>query len=186
GCPGGGGVGAAWVWVRVGAAPRNPTSLSMARYALGLVLKKTEPARALELFDDAAELAASVRNSWWHTVSVMEAAATRAVHGDPAAAARGLVDVLDRWERLGDRTQQWLSLRYAVRLLARIGARDDAVVLHHAISAAGRPSPLDPARLAALAAAQGAQAFVDSAGRGAALSGADAVDLARTVLRRVG
>jgi hypothetical protein len=40
----------------------NPTARSMARYALGLVLKKSDPARALELFDRAAELAASVAN----------------------------------------------------------------------------------------------------------------------------
>ena len=58
----------------------NPTARSMARYALGLVLKKSEPDRALGLFDEAAELAASVQNFWWHGIALMEAAATRAVH----------------------------------------------------------------------------------------------------------
>ena len=43
----------------------NPTAQSMARYALGLVLKKSEPGRALALFDEAAALAAAVRNFWW-------------------------------------------------------------------------------------------------------------------------
>ncbi len=64
-------------------ATANPTAQSMARYALGLVLKKVEPDRALTLFDEAAELAAAVRNFWWEGIARMEAAATRAVHGDP-------------------------------------------------------------------------------------------------------
>lgn len=37
----------------------------MARYALGLVLKKTDPSRVLALLDEAARLAGSVRNFWW-------------------------------------------------------------------------------------------------------------------------
>ena len=47
----------------VAEATANPTARSMARYALGLVLKKSDPARALALFDEAAELAASVPTS---------------------------------------------------------------------------------------------------------------------------
>ena len=66
----------------------NPTARSMARYALGLVLKKTDPPRALALFDEAGELAASVHNFWWHGIALMEAAATRAVHGDGTAPPR--------------------------------------------------------------------------------------------------
>ena len=67
----------------------NPTARSMARYALGLVLKKTDPERALALFDEAAELAASVHNFWWEGIALMEAAATRAVHGDPGGGGPG-------------------------------------------------------------------------------------------------
>ena len=74
--------------VQVADGTANPTARSMARYALGLVLKKSDPDRALALFDEAAELAASVQNFWWHGIALMEAAATRAVHGDPASAAR--------------------------------------------------------------------------------------------------
>jgi predicted ATPase/DNA-binding SARP family transcriptional activator len=128
--------------VPVADATANPTARSMARYALGLVLKKSEPDRALALFDEAAELAASVQNFWWHGIALMEAAATRAVHSDPATAARLFIDVLDHWDRVGDWSQQWLNLRYVTRLLVRLGADDDAVVLHHALVSAGRPSPL--------------------------------------------
>jgi len=122
----------------------NPTARSMARYALGLVLKKADPGRALTLFDEAAELAASVRNFWWHGIALMEAAATRAVHGDPLAAARAFLDVLDHWDQAGDATQQWLNLRYVARLLQRVDARSDAATLHPFLVAAGKPSPLGP------------------------------------------
>ena len=114
----------------------------MARYALGLVRKKSKPDRALALFDDAAELAASVQNFWWHGIALMEAAATRAVHGETATAAKALIDVIDHWDRVGDWSQQWLNLRYVTRFLVRVGADDDALTLHHALVAAGKGSPL--------------------------------------------
>lgn len=136
------GVAAALESVQVAEATGNPTARSMALYALGLVRKKADPPAALLLLDQAAELAADVQNFWWHGVAMMEAAATRAVHGDPVIAARALVDVLDHWDRAGDRTQQWLNLRYVVRLLVRIGATAEAAALHHSLVAAGRPSPL--------------------------------------------
>ena len=49
--------------------------------------------------------------------------------------------VLDHWDRVGDWTQQWLNLRYITRLLARLGADDDALALHRCLVAAGKPSP---------------------------------------------
>jgi hypothetical protein len=162
------GVSAAEEAVRVSDTTANPTARSMARYALGLVLKKSEPDRALALFDDAAEMAASVQNFWWHGIALMEAASTRAVHGDPATAARELVAVLDHWDRVGDWSQQWLNLRYVTRFLIRQGADADAVALHHALAAADKPSPLDE----------------PSGDEVEVLSGVEAVALARSALAR--
>ena len=127
---------------RVSDTTANPTARSMARYALGLVLKKSDPDRALALFDEAAELAASVQNFWWHGIALMEAAATRAVHGEPATAAKDLIEVIDHWDRVGDWSQQWLNLRYVTRFLVRVGADDDALTLHRALVDAGKGSPL--------------------------------------------
>ena len=158
--------------LRVAEATANPTALSMARYAVGLVLKKSDPDQALALFDQAARLAAAVRNFWWQGIASMEAAATRAVHRDPAAAARAFVVVVDHWDRVGDDTQQWLNLRYVVRLLTRLGADQEALVLHRSLAAAGKPSPLDPPDV--------------PAGPGPALALADAVVFARSCLRRNG
>ena len=136
--------------VAVADTTANPTARSMARYALGLVLKKSEPDRALALFDEAAELAESVQNFWWHGIALMEAASTRAVHGDPASAASELITVIDHWDRVGDWSQQWLNLRYVTRFLVRVGAHDDALALHRALVGAGRQSPLSAAQLASL------------------------------------
>jgi hypothetical protein len=166
------GVLAAEESLRVAEETANPTARSMARYALGLVLKKSDPDRALALFDEAAELAASVQNFWWHGIALMEAAVTRAVHRDPASAARALIEVLDHWDRVGDWSQQWLNLRYVARFLIRVGAEDDAVALHYALVGAGRLSPLGPAQLAKL----GEQSY--------AMSGADALLHARASLGR--
>ncbi|MGY1796166.1 AfsR/SARP family transcriptional regulator [Geodermatophilus sp. SYSU D00525] len=138
------GLAAARESLDVAEATANPTAQSMARYALGLVLKKSDPDRALALFDEAGALAAAVHNFWWHGIALMEAAATRAVHGDPAAAARALLTVIDHWDRVGDSTQQWLDLRYVARLLQRVGAESDAAALHACLVAAGKPSPLGP------------------------------------------
>ena len=156
--------------VQVAETTANPTARSMARYALGLVLKKSEPDRALALFDEAADMAASVQNFWWHGIALMEAAATRAVHGDPATAASDFIEVLDHWDRVGDWSQQWLNLRYVTRLLVRVGADDDAVALHHALVRAGKPSPLSAAEV--------------SDPSGPVVGGAEAVVRARSALAR--
>jgi predicted ATPase/DNA-binding SARP family transcriptional activator len=178
------GLAAARESLEVAATTGNPTAESMARYALGLVQKWSDPARALELFDEAARLAADVQNFWWEGIALMEAAATRGVHGDPDAAAADLTRVLDHWDRVGDWTQQWLNLRYVVRLLARTGADTEAVVLHHCLLAAGKPSPLGAERLARMLDGPSGPRFAAAAAAGRVLSGPDAVTLARARLRR--
>ena len=167
-----GGVSAAEEAVEVSDTTANPTAQSMARYALGLVLKKSQPDRALSLFDEAAELGASVQNFWWHGIALMEAAATRAVHGEPATAAEALIDVLDHWDRVGDWSQQWLNLRYVTRFLARVGD-EHALTLHRALVDAGKGSPLS-----------NNEVDLSSAGDNDNLTGADAVILARSTLQR--
>jgi len=167
----------------VAEATANPTARSMARYALGLVLKKSDPARALELFDRAAELAASVANFWWEGIALMEAAVTRGVHGDERAAAQEFTVVLEHWERVGDQTQQWLNLRYIVRLLVRLGADAEAITLHHCLVAHGKPSPLAPERAAWLGDGPDGPLHAAAAREGARLTAAEAVRRAGSALR---
>ena len=168
----------------VAEATANPSARSMARYALGLVLKKSAPDRALALFDEAATLAVSVHNFWWQGIALMEAAATRAVHRDAAAAAGALADVLDHWDRTGDWTQQWLNLRYIVRLLVRLHRDEDAVVLHGCLLAAGKPSPLDAEQLTLLRTRLGEERYSAAGARSRGMSSGAAVEYARSALRR--
>lgn len=79
--------------------------------------------------------------------ALMVAAATRAVDGGPHAAAQMLIGVLEHWERFGDMTEQWLTLRYITRLLIRLGSHDDAAFLYWAFINAGKPTPLTPAQM---------------------------------------
>ncbi len=145
--------------VEIADATGNPTARSMAYFALGYVLKKSEPDRALALFDEAARLAEAVQNFWWHGIALLEAAASRAVHGDPATAAQMFIEVLDHWDRVGDWTQQWVALSYITRLLVRLGADDDALFLHCAVVKAGKPAPLREAQLQVLVERLGADRF---------------------------
>ncbi|BBX74102.1 BTAD domain-containing putative transcriptional regulator [Mycobacterium shinjukuense] len=159
----------------------NPTAQSMAYFALGYLLKKSEPERALALFDDAARLAAEVQNFWSYGTALMEAAATRAVHGDPAAAAQMFIAVLEHWDRVGDWTAQWVTLRYVTRLLIRLGGHEDAAFLYWSFMNADKPSPLTPHQLETIADCLGParlDAFKASA------VGVAAVERARSSLQR--
>jgi predicted ATPase/DNA-binding SARP family transcriptional activator len=145
--------------VNVADVTGNPTARSMAYFGLGYLLKKSEPDRALALFEEAARLAAAVQNFWWHGIALLEAAGTRAAHGDPVIAAQMFIDVLDHWDRVGDSTQLWVSLRYITRLLVRLGGDDDALRLHCAIVRAGKPPPLREDQLRTLVDRVGADRF---------------------------
>ena len=157
-------------------ATANPTARSLALCALGRALVVSDPQRALRLFDEAADVAAQVENNWVTGMARMEAAAISGVHGEPAAAARMFLAVLAHWERGGPGiiAQQWDTLRHVDRLLYRLGDHENAAVLHRAIVEAGREPALHGAEVAAFREADGL-----------ALTGADAVDLARTALQRV-
>jgi predicted ATPase/DNA-binding SARP family transcriptional activator len=163
----------------------NPTFRFGALYALGQLVKGSDPDRALALFDQATALGASAHNDWSYGIALMEAVATRAVHGDAHIAARSTLEVLDLWDRLGGWNQQWRNLAHVVHLFARLGAEEDAVTLHHCLVAAAKPSSLDSSRLARLLDGPHGERFASAAARGAALTRAEAVTLARTRLREL-
>jgi hypothetical protein len=145
--------------VAIAEAIGNPTGRSMAYFALGHLLKKSDPEYALTLLEEGAQLAGAVHNFWLFGTSLMEAASIRAVYGDPATAAERFIDVLDHWDRVGDVTEQWIALRYISRLLVRLGADKDALFLNSAFINAGRPAPLNPVKLRALVDRLGADGF---------------------------
>lgn len=162
------GLPAAQQAAKVAERTANPSTLAMACCAMGRVLKNTDPERALMWFDEAIEHAAPVQNNWLTGIARMEAAATRALHADPAAAAREFIEVLDHWAKAGPGTgsQHWFTMRFVALLLERLGADDDAAELHRAIVAAGH------------------DASNDESTADAALTGPQALALARSSLRR--
>ncbi|MGQ0577272.1 MAG: AfsR/SARP family transcriptional regulator [Pseudonocardia sp.] len=160
----------------------NPTALALGLLTVGLALTQTEPDGAVAFLDESAAAAESVRNRWFAALARMEATGIRAVHAEPVAAAEALGEVLDDWDRLGDRNQVWRCLHLVTPLLVRLGADEDAVVLHHAVVAAGREAPLDAVRLAAVAEDLGRERFDAAARRGCALDETAAVTLARSGL----
>lgn len=168
--------------VEIAETTGNPTARSTAYFGLAFLLKRAEPGRALALFDEAASLAGDVQNFWWYGIALMEAAATRAVHGDPVAAAHLFHDVLDHWDRVGDWTELWISLRYVTKLLFRLGARDDVAFLHWAQLKAGKVSPLHAEQLSALQESLGPTGF--AAHGESDPDGAEVVARARSALQR--
>ncbi|ORV84172.1 BTAD domain-containing putative transcriptional regulator [Mycolicibacterium iranicum] len=167
------GLPAAQEAMRAARRTQNPSTLAMACAALGRSLKSTDPERALAFLDEAIGHAASVQNNWLTGIARMEAAATRALHADPAEAAREFIEVLDHWTKAGPGTgsQHWFAIRFVVRLLERLGALEEAAALQRATLAAGHEM-LDPA------------AIVDVGGVQPALTGEQALALARSSLLR--
>jgi predicted ATPase/DNA-binding SARP family transcriptional activator len=161
--------------ILVADAAGNPTARSLARCTLGRALAGADPDRALGLLDDANEIGASVDNNWCIGMAGMEAAAIRAVHGDPIAAAPTLIPVLDHWEHGGPGliAQQWDTLRHVTRLLVRLGGETDAATLQRFFVDAGREPPLSDEEAAQLGGVGGV-----------APAEADVVEFARTALRR--
>lgn len=158
----------------------NPTAQSMAYFSLGYLLRKSDPERALALFDDAAQLAGDVQNFWVYGSALMYAAATRALYGEPAAAAQMFIAVLEHWDRFGDMTQQWLALRHVARLLIRLGGYDDAAFLYWAFVNAGKSPPFTADQIDLLADSLG-RARLDAL-RAPPISGAEVVARARSSL----
>jgi hypothetical protein len=82
-------------------------------------------------FYDVGELAASVLSLSWYGIALMEAAATRGVHGDTATATRMFIEVLDHWGPVG------------------VGPSSGSPAIHNAVAGAarhnhGRTSAMSP------------------------------------------
>ncbi|MFC5140394.1 BTAD domain-containing putative transcriptional regulator [Actinomycetospora rhizophila] len=166
------------------AAGGNPTAVGLGLLCIGRACQDTDPATALAYLDESAATFASVHNRWFSAYARMYAAATHVEHSDVPTATAALLPVLDAWEQLGERSQQWLCLLFSARLLDRLGAEAEVVTLHHALVAAAQPALCSPDRLAELDASLGAVAYEAAARRGAVSDGPAAIALVRTALRR--
>lgn len=160
----------------------NPSAAAWVRYTRGEVLAGEDPERALTLIAEACALAASVRNEFIVGVAEVSMASLRTRLGDPVRALRGFADLITRWQRTANWTQQWTTLRNLVELLIELGADESAAVLHAATTAPETGAPSFGAEAAKLRAAAekarqrlDSQAYQAAAERGRRLSAKDAV-----------
>ncbi|MEV6303987.1 BTAD domain-containing putative transcriptional regulator [Actinoplanes sp. NPDC051861] len=166
-------------------ATGNPSARAEARYGLGEALGDTEPERALGLFDEAVELAASVDDRLFQAAAGTAAVAVRSRHGDPGPALAAFREVLRLWRRAGNDTLHAAALRNLIVLLVRVGADETAVLIDAALPAA-EVYPAEAARLdrarAAAAERLGAERVTAARRRGALLGPAQIAEEAAVAI----
>jgi predicted ATPase/DNA-binding SARP family transcriptional activator len=111
----------------------SPSFVAWAAYAAGEVLSATEPEAALVHLDRAVALADTVAAHFIRGVALLSATTLRARHGEPAAAARSLLQLMDHWEQASNWRQQWVTLRHAIELFARLGDDEAAATMLGAV-----------------------------------------------------
>ena len=168
---------------------RLPMVATWCDFTEGELLADSQPQRALELVDGVVEKADRAGWRMGAGVGRLTASSLRARTADPADAIPGFERLIRHWDRLGDETHQWTTLRNLVELLTRLGAHAPAARLLGAVSTATRPTfgpeqrRLEQAR-AAMRAHLGPEAdTLISSGREDDL--AAAVELGLTTLRRL-
>ncbi|MBW3548818.1 MAG: tetratricopeptide repeat protein [Actinobacteria bacterium] len=177
---------------KVAASAGNPTVMAMILYAEGDSLLEADPVRALGPIGEALEFAEAADNVFMKGVALVSNTSLRGRHGDPLVALRLFEEVIRHWRRGGGWTQQWLTLRNLVELLARLGAHEPTAVLYGACTASTASSPSygpEADRLRAvvdtLISSLGERGFGEAKSRGETLSGDEAVSFALAVTRRL-
>ncbi len=177
---------------KVAASADNPTMIAVVLYAEGESLLEVDPLRALGPIGETLQFAQAADNPFMKGLALVSNTSLRGRHGDPRVALRLFEDVIGHWRRGGSWTQQWLTLRNLVELLARVGALEPAAVLYGACTASTTSPPsYGPeadrleAVVATLASSLGDVAFADAKARGEILSDDEAVSLALAVAARI-
>jgi tetratricopeptide (TPR) repeat protein len=163
----------------------NPSIIALGLYSMGEVLMEHAAQEALSCFDRCLELARSVGNQLMLGAALLSATCLRGRGTDPGQALPGFRKLLLHWRGAANATQQWITLRNLVELLARLRIGEPASVLYGAIMAAPTPPPsagLEADRLAATArvlrGSLGETTFDECVRRGRGLGEASVVDLA--------
>jgi predicted ATPase/DNA-binding SARP family transcriptional activator len=129
---------------KVAAQAGAPSLVAMARYYAGECRMPSDPAAALVLLEDARRLAAEVGALFVLGVATLSSVSVRARAGaDPAAALAAYREAIEHWRRVGNRTQQWVTLRNLVPVLVRARHDELAVTLHAALASAPVQLPAD-------------------------------------------
>jgi predicted ATPase/DNA-binding SARP family transcriptional activator len=121
-----------------------PGLVAMSRYFAGEARMTSDPAAALALLGQARALAAEV-GAWFVVgIATLSEVSLRGRTGaDPAEALAAYREAIAHWRRVGNRTQQWVTLRNLVPLLVRAGHDELACVLDGALASAPVRLPAD-------------------------------------------
>ncbi len=175
----------------VAVTTNSPYVIAWADYTLGEALASVDPDEAIIAVDAALAAARDTRNRFLEGIALVSAASLRARHGDPRAALPLFGQVIDHWQRAGNWTQQWITLRNVIDLFARLGADEPAAILCGTLGASRTAAPLfgaDADRLAStsatLRARLGEQQHRRCLARGAAMTDDDAVMFAAAEIDR--
>ncbi|HUP70184.1 MAG TPA: BTAD domain-containing putative transcriptional regulator [Acidimicrobiales bacterium] len=171
-------------------ASDTPSAVAFAHYVFGEMTATDDPVAAEAHLRKAVELAEPVGSRLIVNLAQVTLATLQAQHQDPTDALRSFEDVIVQWERAGSWTPQWVTLRNLVQLLERVGACEEASVLHGATTAprTGAP-PFGPDKERArerahrLRADLGDDAFARCTKRGAELEDTEVVEFALHAVR---
>jgi len=123
-------------------AGNNPTSEAWAMYASAEIHAQNDPQRALGMLDESLKIARAVDNRFTLGVALLSASSLRGRHGDARAAVRLFLEVIPLWQRAGNWTQQWTTVRNVIELFVRLGVNRPAAVLIGAVEAATTAAPV--------------------------------------------
>jgi predicted ATPase len=114
-----------------------PGLVAMSRYCAAECRLLTDPAGALPLAQQAREIAAGTGALFVVGLATLASVSIQGRAGaDPAAALRAYREAIEHWRRVGNRTQQWVTLRNLVPVLVAAGQDELACVLHGALATA--------------------------------------------------
>ncbi|MGP4022044.1 BTAD domain-containing putative transcriptional regulator [Actinomadura sp. 3N407] len=168
----------------------EPALTALALYYAGEARMHRDPVRALELLEEARRTAGALGAHFIAGIATVSVVTLRGRTGDdPATALPAYRDAIEHWRRVGNRTQQWVTLRNLIPLLVGAGLEGAACELDGALESAPVGFPADAPEavqlLKALAAARerlGADAARRARERGAGRSLDDLVGLALTAI----
>ena len=165
-----------------------PTSIAWALSAVA-THEQSEAAQAEALVEEALGEARRVESRFVLGQCLSLSAILRRRLGRPLDAVPLLLELLDHWDRLGNRPQLWHTLREAAMCLGLIGATEPAVRLLASIEGSEVVAPMFPADHAELAAlnaqlrrALGEATYAEARAEGARLSREETLLLATRAL----
>ena len=169
----------------------NPSMTALAWYDQAEALSSVDPARAIELYQRAVDLADSAGSSFIEGIALVGLASLLGRSGEPAVALPLFRSIIGRWRRMAVWHHQWATLRNLVKLFMRIESWEVAAVLVGATEsgtvaapAFGADAELMRAAMQRLDEVIGAPSRLAARARGAAMSGDDVVAFACAAVDR--